>query len=340
LVMEWAATAATAMVALTVSLRLMNSALPFSTALTVLILTPEFFMPIRQYALRFHSGTAGKAAANRIYDIIDAPMLAKPVTRNKSLVPPPGKLDITFQEVSFTYEGEERPALQEISLTIPQGNRLLIAGSTGSGKTTISQLLMRFAYPGRGQILVGGLPLQDIEIDAWRHQVAWVPQLPHLFHGTVGDNIRLGKPKANQEEITVAATAAQAHDFINKLPQGYETPVGEGGARLSGGQRQRIAIARALLKDAPILLLDEPTAHLDRALEQALLNTLNGLTIGCTIIIIAHHLEPAFDFDQIVVMEQGQLTESSRGSDLNTGDGRFRRLLGQASQPNGEGDSR
>jgi ATP-binding cassette subfamily C protein CydD len=181
LVMEWAATAATAMVALTVSLRLLNGSLPFSVALTVLLLTPEFFLPIRQYALRFHAGTAGKAAADRIYSILDTgPSKADP-DKSKLKSPLPQKLDISFENVSFAYEDGKGPALRDFSLRLAQGSRLLIVGPTGAGKTTISQLLLRFTRPDSGRVMVGGVPLDSIDENVWRRQIAWLPQLPHIF---------------------------------------------------------------------------------------------------------------------------------------------------------------
>ncbi len=326
LVMEWAATAATAMVALTVSLRLMNGSLPFNIALTLLLLTPEFFLPIRQYALRFHAGTAGKAAADRIYAILDIPTRKVVATRAKGKSHQPQRLDISFERVTFTYAEGQRPALEDFSLDLPQGSRLLLVGPTGAGKTTISQLLLRFAKPNSGRIMVGGVPLQTIDEDAWRRQIAWVPQLPHLFHGSIADNIRLARPNATLEEIISASTAAHAHDFITALPRGYETDVGEHGARLSGGQQQRIAIARAILKDAPILILDEPTAHLDSHSDRIIRQALNRLMAERTVIIIAHRLELAYDADQIVLLEGGRVSEMGSHAELLTRNGSYSQL--------------
>ncbi len=327
LVMEWATTAATAMVALEVSLRLMNDALPFNIALTVLLLTPEFFLPMRQFALRFHAGMAGKAATERIYAILETPAKEADPTGKKSQIFQTKRLDIRFERVTYTYEDGRQPALQDFSMNLPQGSRLVLVGPTGAGKTTISHLLLRFARPDCGRIMVGSLPLETIDAAAWRKLVAWVPQLPYLFHGSIGDNIRLARPGATREDILSAAEAAHAHEFIAALPQGYDTTVGEHGTRLSGGQRQRLAIARAILKDAPLLILDEPTAHLDRQSDQIVRQALERLMVGRTVLIIAHRMELAYDADQIVVMEQGRKVESGVHSDLLARNGSYSQLV-------------
>lgn len=343
LVMEWAATAATAMVALEISLRLMNGALPFQLALFVLLLTPEFFLPLRQLALKYHAGAAGKAAARRIFAILatqpgtraaDAgserqsshgPLPTVGLTnhqaseraaavqvRHKSdaKASVPAQFDLRFDDVYFAYENGQRPALRGFSLTIPNGRAVALVGATGAGKTTVANLLLRFIEPDRGSIAAGGVPLTAMDRTAWRCRVAWVPQLPYLFHGTVGENLRFARPAASMDEVVDAARAAHADSFIRALPQGYDTPLGERGARLSGGQRQRLAIARAFLKDAPILVLDEATAHLDDESETLIQDALARLMQARTVLIIAHRLKIACAADQIVVMDQGRAVET------------------------------
>ncbi|MCO5193569.1 MAG: thiol reductant ABC exporter subunit CydD [Anaerolineae bacterium] len=311
LVMEWAATAATAMVALEVSLRLMNGALPFNQALAVLLLTPEFFLQLRQMALKYHAGTAGKTAADQIFSILDTPVENRPISPSTNSHPQRTPLsgDICLHNISLAYAEGKRPALNGISLTILQGQTVALVGKTGAGKSSVAHLLLRFVEPDAGVISVGGLQITTVSADAWRSQIAWVPQNPHLFHGSVAENLQLARPHATQAELIAASQAAHAHDFIQALPQGYDTAIGEQGVRLSGGQRQRLAIARAYLKDAPFLILDEATANLDADSEALVRNSLARLTQGRTVLIIAHRLHMVADADEIVLLENGRILE-------------------------------
>ncbi|MCB0055749.1 MAG: ATP-binding cassette domain-containing protein, partial [Caldilineaceae bacterium] len=199
--------------------------------------------------------------------------------------------------------------------------------ATGAGKSTVASLLLRFLEPDAGEIQVGDVPLVAIDPEAWRELVAWVPQQPHLFAGTVRDNLRLARPDATDEQIVDAARAANAHDFIVALPQGYATPIGEQGVRLSGGQRQRLAIARALLKDAPLLILDEPTAHLDAENERLIRAALDRLLHGRTALIIAHRLEMALTADQVIVLDEGAVVQQGAPAALRATAGPFRDLI-------------
>jgi ATP-binding cassette subfamily C protein CydD len=341
LVMELAATAATALVALEVSLRVMGGVLPFERALAVLLLTPEFFLPLRQLAIRFHAGTAGKAAARRISEILErereGPVASAPIGVPKISTAHDLEIEgllegaIRFENVSFSYParagdgqpGERPSALIELSMTLPPHKTTVLVGATGAGKTTAASLLLRFIEPTHGQITVTGTPLASIEPDAWRTQVAWVPQRPHLFHGTLAENLRLAKPDASLDELIAAAKAANADEFIRKLPQGYDTPLGERGARLSGGQAQRLAIGRAFLKGGRLLILDEATAHLDARNEELIQEALERLIQGRTVLIIAHRLKLAYDADQVVVMEGGRAVESGRPAALLRRDGAY-----------------
>jgi ATP-binding cassette subfamily C protein CydD len=325
LVLEWGATAATALVAIEVSLRLMNGLMPFDRALAVLLLTPEFFQPMRQLALKYHSASAGKAAAERIYAILDAAPHVLAISSGATTVEPT-RHDIRFEDVHVTYEGGQRVALSGFTFAIAQGETVALVGETGAGKTTVANLLLRFVEPTRGTITVGGIPMCDISPDQWRKRVAWVSQHPHLFHATVAENLRLARADATLDDIVAAARAANAHGFIERLPQGYDTPLGERGARLSGGQRQRIAIARAFLKDAPVLILDEPTSHLDSDSEEAIRDALVRLVRRRTVLIIAHRLALAYDADEIVVMHRGRVVETGNRFDLIRQNGLYRRL--------------
>jgi ABC-type multidrug transport system fused ATPase/permease subunit len=308
----------------------------------VLVITPEFFLPLRQLAIRYHVGAAGKAAADRIFAILDTPgqggsLRGTPsvasvhavTTRawEPALLQPRTRLDIRFDRVSFAYDNGQRPALREFSLHIPQGQRVALVGATGAGKSTVANLLLRFIEPDSGSITVGEAPLTEIDPAVWRSQVAWVPQQPHLFYGTIADNIRLAKPTATQNEVRAAATAAHAHEFIEKMPQGYDTPIGEQGARLSGGQQQRLALARAFLKDAPFLILDEATSHLDAESEALLQAVLDRLLVGRTVLIIAHRLKLVYTADRVAVIRQGRVVETGTHTALMAETGAYWQLV-------------
>lgn len=314
LVLEWGATAATALVAIEVSVRLMNGLMPFDLALTVLLITPEFFAPLRQLALKYHAGTAGKAAAERIFAILDTPDAEQQIDGASDAVATPARRtlashDICFHDVYVAYDDGQRPALQGLSLDIPHGATVALVGPTGAGKTTVANLLLRFVAPAQGRITVGGIDLSQLDPFFWRTQLAWVSQHPHLFPGTVADNLRLANPGASQAALIAAARAAHAHEFIEQLPNGYATPIGERGARLSGGQRQRLAIARAFLKDAPILILDEASSHLDAANEALLRAALGQLMRHRTVLVIVHRLTLAYDAGLVAVIDKGRVVE-------------------------------
>ncbi|MGA9160912.1 MAG: thiol reductant ABC exporter subunit CydD [Actinomycetota bacterium] len=306
LVLEWGATAATALVAIETSVRLMAGGIAFERALAVLLLAPEFFLPLRRLSSEYHVGRSALAAAGRVHGVLDEPVrTAGPVRGPPS--PLPVQLDVRFEDVVVAYDGGSRPALSGCSLEIPHGATVALVGATGAGKTTVANVLLRFVEPDRGRATVGGEPLSGIDPARWRTQVAWVPQHPALFPGTVADNLRIARPDARDDELVAAATAAHAHAFVTDLPDGYETIVGDGGAGLSGGERQRLALARAFLKDAPLLIVDEPTSHLDRASEASVLDALSRLAEGRTVLVIAHRPEPVAHADLVVSLRAGRV---------------------------------
>lgn len=308
LVMEWGAIGATALIAVEASVRLMGGALPFDHALAALLLAPEFFLPLRRFSAEYHAGTTGRAALARIYRLLDEPIPqrsgAVPKARARLRV---GRLGLDFTDVHVRYPGATSAALRGFSLEVPQGQTVALIGPSGAGKSTVANLLLRFVEPEGGTISVGGTPLSAIDPAEWRQQVALVPQHPSLFHRSVGENIRLARPDATDDEVVAAARLAQAFGFISELPQGVETMVGENGVRLSGGERQRIAIARAVLKDAPILILDEPTAHLDAATATLLWQALERLRQGRTVILITHNAQALRSVDRVAPMEAGRV---------------------------------
>jgi ABC-type multidrug transport system fused ATPase/permease subunit len=235
--------------------------------------------------------------------------------------------EIRFDRVSVSYDNGHRPVLRDFDLCITRGLRVALVGATGAGKTTVANLLLRFVEPISGTITVDGVSLAALDPDDWRSLVAWVPQHPHLFHGTVADNIRLARPDATSRQVISAATSAGADDFIAGLPHGYDTPIGERGARLSGGERQRIALARAFLKDAPLLILDEATSHLDSANEAMVSDGLGRLLQDRTALIIAHRLTMACSADLVVVLRQGGIVEAGPPQSLLTSGGAYERLV-------------
>lgn len=261
-----------------------------------------------------------KAAAYRICQILARPPLPEPAQPQA-----PKTFDICFDNVSFSYGGQARgAALSQVSLNIPAGTVCALVGTSGSGKSTLARLIPRFYDVSEGAIRIGGIDLRDIASRTLLQQIAFVFQEPFLVTGTVADNIRLAKPDATDDEIEQAARAANAHHFIvNELHDGYQTEVGERGGRLSGGQRQRITIARAMLSQAPIVILDEATAYIDPENEAEIQAGLANLTRNKTVLIIAHRLSTITDADQIVVLEKGRVVECGRHTQLLAADGRY-----------------
>jgi ATP-binding cassette subfamily C protein CydCD len=312
-VLELLATLSTAVIAVEIGFRLLYARMDFLQAFFILVLAPEFYLPLRMLGARFHAGMSGTAAATRIYEILDTPVNSAQLSAADNQ--PTEKVSaIEFENVSYTYPGEIEPALEDINLTIHAGQHLALVGLSGAGKTTLANLLLGFIQPTSGIITISrGEPITNYQL---QNHIAWVPQKPHLFHDTIAANIRLGKPEATEAEMIGAARAAYLHEFIESLPGKYETVIGEGGARLSGGQAQRLALARAFLKNAPILILDEPTSSLDPETESLLEASTRRLMQNRTVITIAHRLNTIFRADQIVVLEAGRIVETGTHREL------------------------
>jgi ATP-binding cassette subfamily C protein CydD len=326
LVLELAAAVSTALVAVEVGLRLLAGHLGYQTALLVLLLTPEAYLPLRALGLHFHASMEGAAAAGRVYDIIEtapaSPVGDEPGVRGAACGPnesaPATRCDLRYDEiildaVSLAYPGRDRPALAEVSLRIRPGDRIAVTGPSGAGKSSLLGLLLRFTEPTGGRITAGGIDLARIDAGGWRRQVTWVPQRPYLFAATVADNIALGRPDASREDIARAAGLAGADAFIEALPHGYDTPLGEQALRLSAGQRQRIALARAFLRDAPLLLLDEPTAHLDPIIAAQILAVIQTLMAGRTVILVTHRHAWQGRADRVLTLDHGRLLTPALG---------------------------
>ncbi len=331
LVLELAATLATAVVAVEVGLRLLAGHMSYQTALLVLLLTPEAYLPLRAVGLHFHASQEGAAAADRALEVLDTPLPAAARTEvagDGSAASADwaswasadwASADLTsadlatamirFDDVWLRYQGRDEPALRGIDLTIRPGQKIALTGQSGAGKSSLIALLLRLAEPTGGRIEAGSVPLTAIPADAWRDQIAWVPQAPYLFASTVAANIALGRPTATAEEIERAAALAGAAEFIAALPGGYEASIGERGLTLSSGQRQRIALARAFLRDAPLLLLDEPTSHLDPPTARELAGVIGMLMQGRTVVAVTHDQHIAACADLVLTLADGRLVQ-------------------------------
>jgi ATP-binding cassette subfamily C protein CydD len=325
-VLEFVATLSIALVAVALGVRLLIGSISFEPAFLVLLLAPEFFRPLRELGVHRHTGMEGKASADRIFEILDIP--APVNTESGTATRPSGLLSVEFSGVGYSYPGNARPALSGIDLTLPVGTCTAVVGHSGAGKSTLVNLLMRFADPGSGRISANGVPVSDLSVEVWRENVALVPQRPYLFYGSVLENIRLARPAATREEIEQAVEMAGAAEFIERLPQGYDTQIGERGVRLSGGEAQRVAIARAFLKDAPVLIMDESTSSLDPESERLIGTALERLMRDRTVLVIAHRLNTVYRADRIAVLEAGRLVETGTHTDLIERGGPYARLVG------------
>ena len=307
--------------------RVNAGAMELTSLLIVLMLGVEIFRPMRDLRTVLHQGMVGMSAAHGLYQILDAtpPVVEHtPVIRDEPLTP-----SITFDAVSFRYPGQRRSVHDGLSLAVAVGERVGVVGPSGCGKSSIVRLLLRFYDAERGSIKIGGQDLRSLSLADVRRHISVVNQDTYLFHGSVEDNIRMGKPEACEDEIVAAARAANIHDFVITLPRGYQTIVGEKGIKLSGGQRQRVAIARALLRDAPILILDEALSAVDAENEAIILQALDRLMRGRTTLVLAHRLSSIIDCDRILVLNDGHVVENGNHSQLMAANGVYRHLMSE-----------
>lgn len=307
--------------------RVEGGAMSLTALLIILMLGVETFRPMRDLRSVLHQGMVGMSAAQGIYKILDGkPMVpdAAPKLLSQSLQP-----SLQFEKVAFKYPGTRRIVHQGLDFAVAPGERIGLVGSSGGGKSSIVRLLLRFYDPEKGSIKIGGHDLRDLSFSQIRSMIAVVNQDTFLFHGTVEDNIRMGRPTATGADIEDAARAANIHDFIQSLPQGYDTIIGEKGIKLSGGQRQRVAIARALLRDAPILVLDEALSAVDAENEAAIQTALDRLMQGRTTLILAHRLSSVIGCDRILVLNEGRVVEDGHHEALMRQGGIYATLMAE-----------
>jgi thiol reductant ABC exporter CydD subunit len=285
LILELVAMISVALVAVEIGLRLMNGHLDLRTALFALVLAPEAYLPLRQLGANYHASAEGMAAAEQVFAVLEAPEAPR---GTRTDFPDPALTEITVEGLRVSYPDRSEPALDDISLTVKEGEVLALVGPSGCGKSTLLSVLLGLVIPELGGVRVGGVDLADIDLDSWRARLAWVPQRPHLFKASIAQNVRLGRPDASTDDVWAAISAAGLTDAMRKLPNGLDTVLGDRGAGLSAGERQRVALARAFLRDAPLLLLDEPTANLDGGTERDIVQSIERLAEGRTVVLVAH----------------------------------------------------
>ncbi|SCD95335.1 thiol reductant ABC exporter subunit CydD [Streptomyces sp. PpalLS-921] len=295
--LELLATLSVALVAVTIGMRLVHGELDLYTGLVILILAPEAYLPIRQVGAQYHAAAEGLSAAEEIFSVLET---ERP-TAGTSAVPASPRIEL--EGVTVRHPGRTAPSLDAAHLVVEPGETVALVGPSGVGKSTLLDVVLGFTRPDEGRIRVGGTDLSALSPERWREQIAWVPQRPHLFAGTIADNVRLARPEADDQAVESALREAGAYDFVAALPDGTHTPLGEDGAGLSAGQRQRLALARAFLADRPLLLLDEPTASLDGETEAGIVDAVRRLAEGRTVLLVVHRPALLAVADRVVALE-------------------------------------
>ncbi|MEU5087176.1 thiol reductant ABC exporter subunit CydD [Streptomyces sp. NPDC021356] len=294
--LELLSTLSVALVAVTIGMRLVSGGMDLYTGLVVLVLAPEAYLPLRQVGAQYHAAAEGLAAAEEIFEVLQTP-----VPRSGTAAVPAGAL--AFEGVSVRYRGRSADAVTDVSFAVEPGETVALVGPSGAGKSTLLNVLLGFVRPTAGRVRVAGTDLHDIGPEQWRSRIAWVPQRPHLYAGTIAENVRLARPDADDATVRAALADAGALDFVDALPDGPLTVLGEDGAGLSAGQRQRLALARAFLADRPVLLLDEPTAALDGATEAEIVEAVRRLSAGRTVLLVVHRPALLDVADRVVRLE-------------------------------------
>lgn len=326
LVLELLASLSMAVVAVELGLRLIAGAIPFDIALMILILIPDFYGPWRALGGKFHDSLKGLAAIDHLFSVLDAPKWVHGA--GTRVLSESGPWPMTARGLRFTYPGRTVPALDGLDLDLAPREHLAIIGPSGSGKSTLVTLLFGLG-PYEGSLTVGGTELSELALGWWRTQVTWIHQHPYLFFGNVRDNLRIARPGATDDELWWALDQAAGRRFVESLPEGLDTPLGQEGHRISAGQRQHLAIARAFLRDSPVVVFDEPTQNLDPASESALQAALETLLDGRSAILIAHRLSTILRADRVVTMHRGRVEQTGTLDELRRQPGRFRQYLAQ-----------
>ncbi|MEV5953451.1 thiol reductant ABC exporter subunit CydD [Streptomyces sp. NPDC051987] len=280
--LELLATLSVALVAVTIGMRLVHGDMDLYTGLVILVLAPEAYLPLRQVGAQFHAAAEGVAAAEEIFAVLETPV---PVSGAGAV---PSDASLAFEGVTVRYPGRSADAVTDVSFTVEPGETVALVGPSGVGKSTLLSVLLGFVPPAEGRVRVGGADLAGLDLEEWRSRIAWVPQRPHLYAGTIAENVRLARPDADDDAVREALRDSGALEFVDALPEGTETVLGEDGAGLSAGQRQRLALARAFLADRPVLLLDEPTAALDGGTEAEVVAAVRRLSEGRTVLLVVH----------------------------------------------------
>jgi ATP-binding cassette subfamily C protein CydCD len=305
LVLELLAMTGVALVAATIGIQLASGDLGLEAGLIVLLLAPEMYMPLRELGNQFHASADGMVAAESIFEVLDQPAVVEaPATPVPA--PSPGERGLEIEGLDVTFPGRGK-VLDGLDLSIAPGETVGLVGPSGGGKSTLVSLILRLAGPGSGRISCGGIDLDSIDPRDWRRQLVWVPQRPTLFKGSLAWNLRLFEPEADDDTLNKAVTEAGLEELVAALPEGLDTPVGDGGRRLSVGQAQRVALARALISRAPMVLLDEPTAHLDRESEATVARAIERLTSERTALLVSHRRKAIAGADRILELREGRL---------------------------------
>ncbi|UXY28628.1 thiol reductant ABC exporter subunit CydD [Streptomyces sp. HUAS TT20] len=297
--LELLATLSVALVAVTIGMRLVHGDMDLYIGLLILVLAPEAYLPLRQVGAQYHAAAEGLAAAEEIFAVLETPV---PESGTGSV--PWGTL--AFEGVTVRYPGRSTDAVTDVSFAVEPGETVALVGPSGAGKSTLLNVLLGFVRPSEGRVRIGGADLADIDLERWRSRIAWVPQRPHLYAGTITENVRLARPDADDDAVRRALRDAGALEFVDALPQGAGTVLGEDGAGLSAGQRQRLALARAFLADRPVLLLDEPTAALDGATEAEVVTAVRRLAVGRTALLVVHRPALLGVADRVVRLEAAE----------------------------------